>query len=103
MARTGVCPAISAATGMLFGIAPAWIASRTNPVDALRSGKRSTGDVSRLQKALVVLQAALSVGLLSTTGLLILSLHRLEHQDFRFETRRRACRLHRSSGCGLSI
>jgi predicted permease len=85
----GFALAISAVTGVLFGIAPAWIASHTNPVDALRSGKRSTGDVSPLQKALVVLQAALSVGLLSTTGLLILSLQRLEHQDFRFQTKGR--------------
>jgi predicted permease len=85
----GFALAVSAVTGVLFGIAPAWISSRTNPVDALRSGKRSTGDASTLQKALVVLQAALSVGLLSTTGLLILSLQRLEHQDFRFETKGR--------------
>jgi len=85
----GFALALSAVTGVLFGIAPAWITSRTNPVDALRSGNRSTGEVSTLQKALVVLQAALSVGLLSTTGLLILSLQRLEHQDFRFETKGR--------------
>ena len=85
----GFALGISAVTGVLFGIAPAWIASQTDPVDALRAGKRSTGAASPLQKALVILQAALSVGLLSTTGLLILSLQRLEHQDFRFETKGR--------------
>lgn len=85
----GFALAVSAVTGVLFGMAPAWIASRTNPVDAMRSGNRSTGHVTTLQKVLVILQAALSVGLLSTAGLLILSLQRLEQQDFHFQTRGR--------------
>jgi predicted permease len=85
----GFALAVSALTGVLFGIAPAWIASRANPIDALRSGNRSTGDASVLQRALVILQAALSVGLLSTAGLLILSLQKLEKQDFHFQTQGR--------------
>jgi predicted permease len=40
----GFALALSALTGILFGIAPAWIASRANPVDALRGANRSTGD-----------------------------------------------------------
>lgn len=80
---------VSALTGVLFGIAPALIASRTNPAEALRSGNRTTGHVSGLQRMLVILQAALSVALLSTAGLLILSLQRLEKQDFHFQTQGR--------------
>lgn len=82
----GFALAVSALTGVLFGMAPAFIASRANPAEALRAANRSMGGVSVLQRALVVLQAALSVALLSTTGLLILSLQRLEKQDFHFET-----------------
>jgi predicted permease len=78
--------AVSALTGVLFGIAPAILASRLNPAEALHGANRTTGNISGLQRSLVILQAALSVALLSTSGLLILSLQRLQHQDFRFET-----------------
>ena len=81
---------LSLVTGIVFGIAPAWIASRSNPVDALRGANRSTRDASALpQKILVILQAALSLALLSTAGLLITSLRHLEHQDFHFESQGR--------------
>ncbi len=82
----GFALAVSLATGLLFGIAPAWIASRSSPVVALRGANRSTRDASALpQKLLVILQAALSLALLSTAGLLITSLRQLEHQDFHFD------------------
>ena len=78
--------AVSLVTGLVFGAAPAWIASRANPAEALRGANRSLGNASSLpQRFLVILQAALSVALLSTAGLLIASLRTLEHQDFRFE------------------
>lgn len=81
---------VSVFTGVLFGIAPAWIATAANPADALRGANRSTNDSSaRPQKILVILQAALSVALLSTAGLLISSLRNLEHQDFHFEQKGR--------------
>ena len=77
---------VSLVTGVVFGIAPAWITSRTSPVEALRGANRSTRDASALpQTLLVILQAALSLVLLSTAGLLITSLRHLEHQDFRFQ------------------
>ncbi|QNI37049.1 ABC transporter permease [Edaphobacter albus] len=85
----GFALGVSALTGVLFGIAPAFIASRTNPAEALRSANRTTGHVSGLQRMLVILQAALSVALLSTAGLLILSLQRMEQQDFHFQTQGR--------------
>ena len=85
----GFAFALSTVTGVLFGIAPAMIASRTNPAEALRGANRATGHSGGMQKTLVVLQAALSVALLSTAALLIQSLNKLEHQNFRFETKGR--------------
>ena len=70
----------------LFGTAPAWIASHSDPAEALRGANRSTRDAGALpQKLLVILQAALSLALLSSAGLLIQSLRAIEHQNFHFE------------------
>ncbi len=78
---------LSLATGALFGTAPAWLTSHGDPAEALRGANRSTRDRSSLpQKALVVLQATLSIVLLAGAGLLIRSLQKMEHQDFGFET-----------------
>lgn len=75
--------ALSLVTGVLFGTAPAWLATRADPADALRGAGRSTRDhASWSQKTLVVLQAALSVVLLTGAGLLTRSLANLQHQDF---------------------
>ena len=77
---------LSLVTGLLFGMAPAWVGSRFSPVEALRGANRTTGDSSALpQRVLVILQSALSLALLSTAGLLITSLRQMEHQDFHFE------------------
>ena len=82
----GFALAVSLLTGILFGIAPAWISSHASPVQALRGANRSTRDASALpQRILVIAQAALSLALLSTAGLLITSLRHLEHQSFHFE------------------
>jgi len=65
-------------TGVLFGIAPAWITSQTDPVDALRTGMRSTSSgASLVQRGLVVLQACLSLVLLTGAGLFTESLNKL--------------------------
>jgi predicted permease len=72
-------------TGALFGTAPAWFATRTNPIDALRGAGRSSGDHSSFtRKALVVLQAAVSVVLVVGSLLLARSLSNLQRQDFGF-------------------
>ena len=82
--------ALSLVTGVIFGMAPAWITSHSNPVEALRGANRSTRDASALpQRVLVILQAALSLALLSTAGLLITSLRNLQDQNFHFDTQGR--------------
>jgi putative ABC transport system permease protein len=78
---------ISALTGIIFGIAPAWITSHADPVEALRGANRSVGGRrSWAQKSLVIGQAAMSLVLLSAAALLGRSLRNLEHQNFGFET-----------------
>jgi putative ABC transport system permease protein len=79
--------AMSLLTGIIFGIAPAWITSHADPVEALRGANRSvSGGRSWAQKSLVIGQAAMSLILLSAAALLGQSLRNLEHQDFGFET-----------------
>jgi predicted permease len=83
----GFAFALSLLTGVLFGTAPAWLASRANPAEALRGANRTTRDSSSLsQKILVIVQATLSVVLLAGAGLLTHSLANLQHQDFGYET-----------------
>ncbi len=81
---------LSLATGAIFGTAPAWIGSRANPADVLRGAGRGTrGRSSWAGQTLVVLQAAMSLVLLAGAGLLTVSLQRLQHQQFGFQTRGR--------------
>jgi macrolide transport system ATP-binding/permease protein len=76
-------------TGVLFGVAPAWIAAQTEPTDALRSGSRTTGGATLLQRGLVVAQAALALVLLVGAGLFSQSLSKLQHTDMRLDPRNR--------------
>jgi len=73
-------------TGLIFGAAPAWLATRTNPIDALRGAGRSTGDHSSFaRRALLIVQATLSVVLVAGSTMLARSLGNLENQNFGFE------------------
>jgi predicted permease len=81
----GFAFALALLTGIIFGAAPAWFATRTDPVDALRGAGRSTGDHSSFaRKALLVMQATLSVVLVAGATMLARSLNNLEGQDFGF-------------------
>ncbi len=78
---------LSLLTGIVFGVVPAWISAQFEPAEILRGANRSTGNRSTLpQKSLVVLQAVLSLVLLTYAGVLTKSLRNLEQQDFGFET-----------------
>ena len=80
---------LSILTGVLFGVAPAWIAAQAEPVDALRSGTRATGGATLLQRGLVVLQAALSLVLLIGAGLFSQSLSKLQHSNLELDSTNR--------------
>lgn len=80
--------AVSILAGVIFSMAPAWMASHAQPVESLRSGGRSATDRSTLpQKSLLVLQATLALVLLVGAGLATQSLSHLENQNFGFQTR----------------
>ena len=82
--------ALSLLTGILFGVAPAWMAAQTHPADALRSGTRTmTAGSSTLQRGLVVLQAAVSLVLLVGAGLFAQSLNKLQSKDLQLDARNR--------------
>ena len=78
-------------TGIAFGAAPAWLATRTDPVDALRgSGRGGSGRFTTAQKVLLVVQATLSVVLVAGATMLGRSLARLEDQDLGYQVLGRA-------------
>jgi predicted permease len=82
--------AASLVTGLLFGVAPAWITSQADPIDALRDSNRTTKSGGLwTQKALVVAQAAISLVLLCAAGLLTQSLRNMRNQHFGFDTTHR--------------
>jgi predicted permease len=77
---------LSLVTGVMFGVAPAWVASKSDPADALRGSARSvTGGATLLQRTLVVVQAGLSLMLLVGAGLFAKSLSKLEHIDLKLD------------------
>ena len=74
-------------TSAIFAAAPAWIGSNASAAEALRGAQRSVHSSSTFpQKALIVIQAALSIVLLAGAGLLAESLRNLENQHFGFAT-----------------
>lgn len=78
---------ISVTTGVVFGMAPAWITSNAEPIEALRGASRSVrGNRHWAQKTLVIAQVAVSLVLLSVAAMLGQSLRNLEHRNFGFDT-----------------
>jgi predicted permease len=86
----GFAFALALVTGILFGIAPAWIAAKAQPAEALRANTRTTASgASFLQRGLVVFQAALSLVLLVGAGLFAQSLNKLESTDLKVQSQNR--------------
>ncbi|HEY2800683.1 MAG TPA: ABC transporter permease [Chthoniobacterales bacterium] len=71
---------VSLATGIVFGLVPAWQASHVDLNSALKSGMRTGGDgghKGKLRNSLVMAEVALALVLLICAGLLIQSFTRL--------------------------
>jgi predicted permease len=84
----GFTAAISLLTGILFGLAPAWRATWSDPSPAMKQNTRSSNSDSRslLSKSLVVTQVALSLMLLISAGLFVRTLRNLQDVDAGFNT-----------------
>jgi putative ABC transport system permease protein len=79
--------AISLITGVAFGIAPAWMSSHAEPIEALRGANRSLGGHRHwAQQTLVIVQTAVSMVLLSSAAMLGQSLRNLGQQNFGFDS-----------------
>jgi macrolide transport system ATP-binding/permease protein len=86
----GFASGLSLLTGVLFGVAPAWIAAQAGPIDAVRNSTRTTAaSASVLQRGLVVVQVGLSLVLLVVAGLFLQSLKKLEGTDLKLDARNR--------------
>ncbi|HEX6059601.1 MAG TPA: ABC transporter permease [Gemmatimonadaceae bacterium] len=83
----GFTAAVAALTATLFGLVPAWRATRVSPQTAMRAGGRGIAEGHRrftIGRGLVVAQVALSLVLLVGAGLLVGSLRNLRTLDAGF-------------------
>ncbi|HVG29682.1 MAG TPA: ABC transporter permease [Pyrinomonadaceae bacterium] len=79
---------LSLLTGVVFGLVPAWRATRVDLTPALKDSGRSSSHTSRswLSKSLVVAQVAMSLLLLVGAGLFLRTLVNLERVETGFNT-----------------
>jgi predicted permease len=82
----GFTIAVSVATALLFGVAPAIHATRSHPSRVLRADSKVIGSRSRLLPALVSAQVALALVLLAGAALFVRTLANLQTLDRGFET-----------------
>jgi putative ABC transport system permease protein len=82
-ARIGIfCAAATLVIGVLFGLAPAWQATRqASALEMVSSSRTITGRGGRLRSLLVVGEIATAVMLLFGAGLLLRTLFAVEHVD----------------------
>ena len=80
--------AASTLSGLLFGCAPAWFATRVDPAEALKEGGRSGTGAGRhrLRRLLVIGEFALALALLTGAGLAIHSFWNLTQVDLGVST-----------------
>ncbi|HYV97354.1 MAG TPA: ABC transporter permease [Gemmatimonadaceae bacterium] len=80
---------VAVGTGVLFGVAPAWQATRSDMQAGLKDGGRGTAGASRtsarLRSALVVAEISLAVMLLAGAGLMVRSLSALQRVRLGFD------------------
>jgi putative ABC transport system permease protein len=79
---------LCAATALLFGLAPAWLASRPDIIATLR-GSEGRGGRSALRSGLVVAQVALAIVLVSGAGLFVRSFSAAQSVELGFQTENR--------------
>ena len=72
--------AVSAASGILFGLGPSLRGTRLDPGEALKEGSRAAGGPRRLDRALVAAQVMLSLLLVTGAGLFTRTLSNLRHE-----------------------
>ena len=96
--------AVALLTAIIFGAAPAWFATRTDPAEALRGAGRSTAGRSTFaRKALLVLQFSVSVALVAGATMLARSLGNLESQNFGYPIKGRLLIALHNPGAGRSV
>ena len=80
--------AVSLATGLLFGLAPALLGARVNLRDALSQGGRQGASLGRRrgQKILVAVEVGLAIVVLAAAGLLVQSFRKLAATPLGFDT-----------------
>jgi predicted permease len=83
----GFAASVSLLAGILFGLAPAWRATRVDLTPTLKDSTRIVGSGARmgLGKTLVIAQVALSLFLLIGAGLFVRSLEKLKNLDAGFK------------------
>ncbi len=85
----GFAAAVTLATALLFGLAPAWQVARTPLAEALRGGGRgATSGSSRWLGGLATVEIALAVMLVAGAGLFLRTLERLARVDPGFHATR---------------
>lgn len=79
---------VAAGTGLLAGLAPAWLASRSRLTDVLREGGRGGTNrrVNQVIRGLVVLQIALTAALLVVSSFMVRSIVNQQRIDWGYDT-----------------